>query len=423
MRSMIGLTVVLAALSPLAAADWTGFMGPDRNGISKETGLAKTWPDGGPKLVWKTDKAGLGYAGMAVAGGKLYTMGARGDDEFALAFDDKGKELWATKLGPVHDWKANSWSRGPNATPAIDGERVYCLSSKGALACLNTKDGKEVWKLDLPTKLNGEVNPVGGGIPKFGWGYTWSPIVDGDQLIIPAGGPDGLIAALDKKDGKLLWRSKTVKEQATYATPALATINGVKQVIYVHQKGVVSVSAKDGTELWHHKKDDDYPDVVCATPVVKGDHVYVSVGYGAGSELLKVANGKATSVYSEKTIANKQSGVVLVDKHVYGYHEDRNWACQDFATGEIAWPKKRTKQTVKAGGMIVADGRIYTLDEQGMVAMLELSPKEYKLISSFPLPETSKSKKARGGIWTYPALSDGKLYVRDQELVFCYQVK
>jgi outer membrane protein assembly factor BamB len=433
---VLGVGVLAGALSSLAAADWPGWRGPDRTGVSKETGLLKTWPATGPTLVWESDKAGLGYAGLAIVGGTVYTMGARGDDEYILALGPDGKEKWATKVGPIHDWNANSWSRGPNCTPTVDGNQVYGLSSKGMLVCVDKDKGTEIWRLDLLDKLGGEVNPVGGGPEKLGWGYSWSALVDGDQLIIAPGGPKGLIAGLNKKDGAVLWRSKGVTDTCTYSSPLLATIGGVKQVLYLTQTGLVSVSAKDGELLWQSRREDPYADVVCPTPIVRGDMVYVSVGYGGGSQGLKIAldgkKFKVTPVYDRKTIGNKQGGVVLVGDAVYGYHEDRNWACQDIAMGALLWPKKSTRQTVKiggeavtlkAGGVLAADGRLYILDEEGYVAMLEVSPSQFKAISGFKLPKESKNRKSQGKRWTHPSLSDGKLYLRDQELVFCYQVK
>jgi outer membrane protein assembly factor BamB len=252
-------------------------------------------------------------------------------------------------------------------------------------------------------------------------------LVDGDQLVICPGGPKGLLAGLDKKKGTVLWRSKDVREQCTYSTPALATLGGVKLCVALTQRGVVGISVKNGEFLWEHKRADPYPDVVCPTPIVAGDLVYVTVGHGGGCTGLKVAAAgkkfKATEVYQESAIGNRQGGVVLISKHVYGAHEDRNWACQELETGQIAWPKRRTKQGVKAGGVLAADGRLYVLDESGVVAMLDASPKAFKVISQFPLPAKSKLMKPRGGIWTHPSLSDGKLYLRDQELVFCYKVK
>ncbi|MFO0877049.1 MAG: PQQ-binding-like beta-propeller repeat protein [Gemmataceae bacterium] len=422
------LFLAVALLSPLPGADWSGWRGPDRTGVSAEKDLLTTWPDGGPKLVWQSDKVGLGYSGLAVVGGVTYTMGAQGDDEFLYALDDKGAVKWEAKIGPVWDFDINQWSRGPNATPTVDGDRVYALSSKGALLCANRENGKPLWTLDVAREMEGEVNPVGGPNNKFGWGYSWSPLVDGDQLILAPGGPKGLLAAVDKKSGKPLWRSKGVPDKATYSSPVVATLGGTRQYVYLTQDGVVGIAAKDGELLWRYKRESDYPDVVCPTPIVTGNQVYVSVGYSAGADLLEVTGSGAKfevkAVWSEKVIGNKQGGVIQVGKHVYGFHEDNVWVCQDLVTGKMAWPKTiRARQPFKAGSGLVADGRFYLVDEQGKVGMFEASPKGFKAAGEFKLPAESKKRKVRGGLWTGPSLSDGKLYIRDQELVFCYQVK
>jgi outer membrane protein assembly factor BamB len=430
MRACLTLLVTAVALPLLAGADWPGFRGPERTGISAETGLLKTWPAGGPKLLWQSDKAGLGYAGLAVVGGTVYTMGARGEDEYLLALDDKGQEKWATKIGPLFDFKSNQWSRGPNATPTVDGDLIFALSSKGTLLCAG-RDGKEVWKLDLPKDLDGEINnEAPGGVEKFGWGYCWSPLVDGDKLILTPGGSKGLFAALDKKTGKPLWRSAGVAEPATYASPIVATIGGTRQYITQTQKGVVGVSAADGSLLWKHDRPEHYDDVVCPTPIVKGDLVYITVGTASSSgDVVKVTGSggkfKAEPVWSNKMLNNYHSGVVLVGEHLYGFSDARSgsWVCQELATGTVAWPKGRTRQSVKAGGIAAAEGRLYVLDDTGTVAMLEASPKAFKAISQLKLPALSKARKISGRVWTHPSLSEGKLYLRDQELVFCYQVK
>jgi outer membrane protein assembly factor BamB len=422
--------LVLSAL--VVAADWPAWRGPDRTGVSSEVGLLKQWPAEGPKPVWRSNKAGKGYAGIAVVGGIVYTMGARDNLEYALAFDAKGNELWSSKIGPVHDFSANPYSYGPNATPTVDGDHVYALGSKGILVCVNKTDGKPVWSLDLPKDLKAMVDKVGGGVEGFGWGFSWSPLVDGDELIITPGGPEGLFAALDKNKGTLLWRSKGTTDPATYSSPIAATIGGVKQYICLTQQRLVGVSAKDGELLWLWKREEPYPDVVCPTPIVKGDLVYVSVGRGGGCDCFRITPDakkfKAIPVYSEKMIANRQGGLVLLGDYLYGFHEDTNWMCQDLNTGKIVWPKKRARQAVKVGSVIAADSRLYVLaeapnDESGTVAMLDASPKAYKVISQFKLPQASKLRKSGGGVWTHPVLSDGKLYLRDQELLFCYQVK
>src|SRR5262245_26086679 len=339
------LLLALFALLPLSAADWPQWRGPDRSGVSKETGLLKTWPAGGPKLAWQFDKTGLGYSAPAVVGGGVAAMGARGNDEYVIALAD-GKEKWATKIGPVHDFKTNSWSRGPNATPCVDGELVFALGSQGLLVCVKKADGSEVWRKDCVKQLDADIFPESGGPDNIGWGFCWSPLVDGDNLICVPGGDKGLFAALEKTTGKLRWRSKAVTDTATYSSPIMATIAGVKQYIYPVKTGMVSVSAK-GDLLWRLKRDPEFGDVVAVTPIVHGNLVTLSVGYGGGCEQVKVtaANGKlkAEPVWQKTVIGNRQGGVVLLGKHLYGYHDDRNWACIDFATGELVWPKKRQR--------------------------------------------------------------------------------
>ncbi|MGL4553792.1 MAG: PQQ-binding-like beta-propeller repeat protein [Gemmataceae bacterium] len=418
-------TLLLLSLLCLSAdaADWPQWRGPARDGVSEETGLRKKWPAGGPKLLWKTDKAGNGLSSAAVVGGVVYTAGTRGDDEHALAFDAKGALLWDTKLGPVHDWKANQWSRGPSATVTVAGGHVYALTSKGLLACLTDK-GAVVWKKDLPKEMKAQVNPVGGGIDDFGWGFTWSPVVDGDHVLITPGGPDGLFAALDRKTGTVVWRSAAIKDQATYANPAVGTVGGVRMAFTVTQKTFYAVSMKDGSLIFKRDRDEDYPDIVCPTPVVTGNRVYFNVGYGGGEAQVFEGDGKTFKpVWQEKEISSKQGGTVVVGKFVYGYHEDRSWMCQDFETGKVVWPLKRMRQALKAGSVIAADGLLFIQDEGGKVGLLEASPKGYTPLGDFDLPEKSAHRKVSMKVWTHPSLSDGKLYLRDQEWLFCYEVK
>jgi outer membrane protein assembly factor BamB len=427
--SLLALAASILAVAVLdsSGADWPQWRGPDRTGISPETGLLKPWPKGGPKLLWTFDKAGNGYSAVSVVGGVAYGLGTREKDEIAFALDKDGKELWTAKIGPIFDFMGNQWSRGPNSSPSINGDLVFALGSQGMLVCVEKAGGKPVWSKDLPKAMAAEVNPVGGGPKDMGWGYSWSPLVDGDRLIIAPGGPQGLLAALDKKTGAVVWQSKGVTDQATYSSPIAATIGGVKQYIYLTQVGLVAVSAADGALLWRHTRE-KYDDVVCTTPVVSGDEIYVSVGVGGGAELYKIsaADKKFTAkqVYAERSIGSKLSGVVKVGQHVYGYDEDSAWVCQEFATGKEAWRSKgRAKGALKSGGVISADGLLFLLDEKGIGAALVASPEGYKEEGRLELPQKSKIRKVGGKVWAHPVLSDGKLYLRDQEFIFCYQVK
>jgi outer membrane protein assembly factor BamB len=409
----------------MMAADWPQWRGPNRDAVSKEAGLLKQWPKDGPELVWTFDKAGAGYAGPAVVGGKLYTMGARGNDEYLFALDSKGQELWSAKIAPVFDFDSNQWSRGPNGTPAVDGDLVFALGSQGELVCVDTA-GKEQWRKSMPKDLKGQVNGIGGGPKNMGWGYSWSPLVDGDQLVCVPGGPDGLFAALDKKTGRILWRSKDVKEMVTYSSPIVATIGGVKQYLQMTQGGITAVAAKDGELLWQFKRERPWGDVVCPTPIWHNDTVYVSAWTGCNLIKVERKDGKfeATEVYDERKISNHHGGLVRVDKYIYGYHADNFWACQEWDSGEIKWESARN--ALGPGSLLYADGRLYCLSEKsgtGVVAMLAASPDDYKEISRFTLPRASTIRKVSGHVWTHPVLSDGLLYLRDQELIFCYKVK
>jgi outer membrane protein assembly factor BamB len=425
--SLAGLAVLLAA-SWACADDWPQWRGPNRTGVSAEKGLLQKWPRGGPKLAWTFRQAGSGYGSPAVVGGRVYCMGTRDGTEYVYALNEDGKELWATKIATVFDFKSNRWSRGPNATPTVAGGLVYALGSQGELLCVSAGDGKEKWRKNLPQELAAEVNPIGGGPKKMGWGFSWSPLVDKDQLICTPGGPQGLFAALDLKSGTVLWRSKAVTDQATYSSPIAVTLGGKRQYIALTQEGVVSVAAKDGEQLWYYKREDPFPDVVCSTPICSGSSVYVTAGWGGRSFLLNIKSKgdklEAEEVYADKGIGNRHGGVVLLDRSLFGFDEESAWKCQDLAGGDIKWTSRRN--ALGPGSISYADGRFYCVsekDEEGMVGLLEPSSKEYKEVSRFRLPEKSSLRKERGGVWTHPVIANGRLYVRDQELLFCYQIK
>lgn len=432
-RGPFTCVVVLALLSPIFADDWPQFRGPDRTGISKETGLKKTWPQGGPPLVWTYANAGLGYSHPAVVGDRLYCMGAREGTEYLYALDLRAsegqnvKELWAAKIGPMFQWKepGNSWNVGPSATPTVDGERVYALGGLGELICVEAATGKEIWRKNLPKEMAAEVNPIGGGPENLGWGFTWSPLVEGDQLICQPGGPQGLLAALDKKAGAVIWRSAEVKDQATYASPVVADIGGVRQYVVMTNAGIVGFAVKDGKRLWYYERKPEYSDCVIDSPIVHDGHVYATAGFGLGCDLVKVAREgekfTATKVYQNKDLKNQNGGVVLFDNHIYGYsNKGRGWVCQEFKTGKIVWASKK----LGSGSIIAAQGDLYCFGEDdGVMALVEANTKEWKEKSTFELPQKSKNNKSNGKLWTHPVIANGKLFLRDQELLFCYNIK
>lgn len=253
-RALLALAGCLLALST-RADDWPQFRGPNRDNASKETGLLKAWPEAGPKLLWTYKDAGTGYSGPAIVGDTLYTMGARGDDEFLIALDltkTPPVQKWAEKIGPTFTTKGNIWNKGPSSSPTVANGYVYALGGFGDLICVTT-DGKFIWRVALVKDLKGEINPIQNTPGTLAWGYAGSPLVDGDKLICVPGGPNGTVAALDAKKGNVVWRSVMFTEQATYTSPVMATLGGIKQYIVMVQDGVAGIDA-DGNLLWRYQR-------------------------------------------------------------------------------------------------------------------------------------------------------------------------
>ncbi|MCE9534374.1 MAG: PQQ-like beta-propeller repeat protein [Planctomycetes bacterium] len=430
------LSVALLGLSTLSARadDWPQFRGPQRDGISLEKGLLKEWPKGGPKLLWTYNGAGLGYSGPAVIGDRLYLSGGREETEYLIALNIKDianntvKEEWAAKIGPLFQWKGNNWNFGPNASPTVSGDSIFALGGAGELLCVETKSGKETWRKNIPTALAGEVNPIGGGAEKptpLGWGYACAPLMDGDQLVCTPGGPKGLLAALNKKTGDVIWQSKEITDQAPYSSPLAVEVGGIKQYVQVTNMGIHGIAAKDGKKLWSYIRQPAYDDVVITTPIFSDNHVFSTVGFQQGCDLVKLVpqDGaiKAEKVFSNKNVENRDGGVVLVDGHLYGHSENKGWFCQEFKTGKVVWSDR---ESLGRGSITYADGNLYCCSEKGgIVVIVEASPKGWNERGRLKLPAESKLRRPSGMLWTHPVISNGKLYIRDQELLYCFDLK
>jgi outer membrane protein assembly factor BamB len=411
-------TCLFALVSTALADDWPGWQGPKRNNVSAETGLLKSWPKGGPRLLWTCTETGVGYSGPAIVGDRLYIMGDEDGKAWLFAIDVKsGKRLWKCDMGPP--W-ANDYGNGPRGTPAIDGDHVYGLSGAGYLVCAEAASGERVWLKRLKEEL--------GGTMMSRWGYSESPLVDGDHLLCSPGGDRGTLAALDKKTGAVVWRSQGARDKASYASIVVAELAGVRQYVQLTGSGVIGVAAKDGKLLWRQNVAINGVAMV-PTPIVKDEYVYVTTDYGAGCALVKVTSDgsdvKSEVVYANKKMQNHHGGVVLVDGLLYGYSGNTNargqWTCQNFLTGDVVWENNKFNQ---AGSLTHADGRLYCYGQNdGTAVLVEVSKSGWTDHGRFTIPQQTRVSRQRGHIWTHPVVANGKLYLRDQDLLFCYDIK
>jgi outer membrane protein assembly factor BamB len=388
--------------------DWPTFRGADRDDISKETGLLKQWPSSGPKQLWTYNQAGLGYSGVSTSAGTLYTMGANdnGEEELIAIDANTGKQKWRTVVGPRLQ---NGWGDGPRSTPTVDGDRVYALGGRGDLLCASTKDGKKLWSAGL-------VKDYGGKIQQ--WGFTESVLVKGDRVLCTPGGSQGTVLALDKMTGKKIWQSTEWTDECQYASLLPISHNGAGQLVQFTKTTLAGVDYKDGKVLW--KTPFPGQTAVIPTPIFKEGNVYVSAGYGVGCMMVNIGEGNAVKpVYQNTNMENHHGGVILVGDHLYG-HSKAGWTCQDWKTGEITWQEKKLGK----GAIHCADGMLYLLEEKkGEVVLIEASPKGWNEKGRFTLSPLSTQRNPKGGIWPHPVVSNGKLYLRDQEIIFCFDVK
>ena len=404
---LTGLTFLRMTPTSAVAADWPQWQGPDRTNISRETGLLKSWPKGGPALVWKVKGLGGGYSTPSIVGGRIFGMSYRGDDEVVWALDAKtAKELWSTRIAKA---TRVQYGEGSRATPTVDGDVLYTLGVAGDLVCLEVATGKERWHRYLEKDFGGN---------RPGWGYSESPLVDGSKVVCTPGGARGAVVALDKKTGEIVWQCQEFKDGAAYASLVVAEVNGVRQYVQMTHQSVSGVAANDGRLLWRFPRNG--PTAAVPTPVVQGNLVHATSGYGAGCHLIQVVPSggglKPEQVYADHNMTNHHGGVVLVGDYIYGFSDSKGWVCQHFKTGEMVW---NDKGKLGKGSITYADGNFYCRTEgSGTVALVEATPSEYVEKGRFDQPDRSPQNA-----WPHPVVSGGRLYLRDQDVLLCYNVK
>jgi outer membrane protein assembly factor BamB len=413
------LPLIFAAASSAIAApgDIDQWRGPNRDGIFPATGLLKEWPQEGPALAWKINGLGKGMASVSVAGGKIFTMGGRKGGQFIVALDAATqKELWTAKL----------CDKGgePRCTPTVDGDLVYALSSEGDLVCVGASDGREVWRKSFTADF--------GNAPKPTWAFSESPFVDGDKLIVVPGSHEAVVAALNKKTGEILWKTAAElpgkgHDSAGYTGVVASDAAGIHQYVTLVGKGAIGVDAKSGKLLWQYNRVANGTAVI-PTPLVWDDFVFVSSGYGTGAALLKITKGAgdngspvvADEQYFLKasTFQNHHGGMVRIGDYIYAGKGHNNGfpICLEWKTGKVVWEKDRGPGKESAA-VIAADGNLYFRYQDGIMALIEASPAGYSEKGAFKLASVN------GPSWPHPAIHDGKLYVRDQDILMCYSLR
>ena len=407
-RILVSATLLVLGAVSLAGQstsfDWPQWRGPDRNGLSKETGLLSQWPRSGPAVAWSAAMLGAGYGSIAVQGDRVYVQGMRNRQSVVSTLNRAdGKVVWVRILGPAGD---NDRGPGPRSTPTIDGDRVYALSETGDLACLRAADGTVIWQRNILKEFRGE-NP--------NWLLSESPLIDSDHVIVTPGGRGAGVVALDKMSGKTVWVSKELSDGAGYSSPIVADVGGVRTIMAFTADAGVGVRASDGKLMWRNSSASNGTANI-APPLYSDGKVFFTSSYGAGGALLGLkASGNevhAQEIYFTRDMRNHHGGVVLVNGYIYGYN-DSILTCLEFASGKMVWRDR----SVGKGAVTYADGHLYILSEDNVVGLVEATPAGYREKGRFSIADQGLPS------WAHPVVSGGRLYIRNQGTLTSYDVR
>jgi len=418
------VTAILAACllgaTGAPAADWPTFRGPGRTAVAPDTDLLESWPAEGPPLVWQTAGAGRGYASLAIAGDRIFTLGDRlstaadDADEYLTCFDRAtGRQLWKTKTGGPWTDGQESW-QSSRSTPTADGDTVYVITPFGQLVACSTADGREKYRVDLKARF--------GGTKGDSWGYSESVTIDGDRLVCTPGGEQATMVALDKRTGRPLWSCPMKGDRgAGHSSIVTADVGGRKVYIQTTAAGGFAVDAETGKFHWAYPI--DKTTAVIPTPIVKGDLVFIAAGYKRGGALLRQKAGPGGSVTMEEVyglkpeLANKHGGIVLVGDHLYGCADDQAiLLCAEFDTGKVVWKERGSGKG--SATVVAADGHVYVRYADGTVSLVKADPAAYTEVSSFKVPGSGDRPS-----WAHMVILDGRLYLREGDAILCHDVR
>lgn len=399
LRSHHGIFLLLLLLGmQVFAADWPYFLGPNRNGISPETGINKTWKTRAPKVLWTFPMGDQGYAGPSVAGNVLYILDHAGDQDIVRALNlTNGKQIWEYRY---QDARRNNYGFS-RATPVVAGGKVYTISRLGLVHCLDAKSGKKIWSRSL-------VKDLGGRKPT--WDYSMSVLLDGKKAIVVPGAPNGAVAALDAATGRTLWQGGG-NDIPGYAPPVLATINKVRQYVVFTGKSLIGVDSNTGKLLWRCPWDTTH-DVNAAAPIVSGNHIFITSNYGKGCALVEVTGKTAKIKWQNRSIQSHFSAPILANGFIYSTSDPSKLVCMEFATGKVRWEQRGFEK----GGVSAVDGVLLAFEGgTGNLVMVNMTPAGYQELGRF--------RPLGGRSWTAPVIAGGKLIVRNEKTLACLALK
>ena len=417
----LGLPFIMAAMLVIPvmeskSQDWPQWRGVNRDGVLTAKGLNLDWAEKKPALSWTFRQAGLGYSAPTVIGTTLYCQGAVDEKGFAFALDTRtGNIKWKQELGPE---QVDDRENAPRGSITVDGKKLYLIRGIGQIHCLSADNGKVLWQKDFKADFGGKM--------MSGWGYSESPLIDGNLVICTPGGSQGTLVALDKNTGDVVWVCKEWTDDAGYSSPIVAEIDGVRQYIQQSSKGVAGVSAKDGKLLWRVEVP-GYRTAIVPTPVYHDNNmVYVTSGYNAGCADIRLTKEEdrfnAEIVYANKALINQHGGAVLMNGFIYGYSDDRAWVCQDLKTGEPVW-RERNSEVAKGAVLGVNDRLILLNERNGLMTVVAASPDGWKEFGRMEIPERTTIATKDNMVWAHPVVANGNLYIRDHDLLFCFNLK
>lgn len=405
-RRLASVPTASVSASSSSSKAWNQFRGPNRDNLSRETGLLSSWPSDGPPLAWTAEGIGEGYSAISISNGRLYTMGNVGRDEKVICLDiATGREIWSVRNGAAY---RQGQGNGPRSTPSVVDGKVYSLGGNGDLSCLDAQTGRSVWSKNILQEFGGE---------NIQWGISESVLIDGDNLICTPGGRQATMVALNRNTGRVTWTASVpTSPAASYSSPIVVEVGGVRQYVNFTHGGVVGVRASDGQVMWGQRESSNST-ANCSAPIFHDGNIFTASGYGTGGALFRLQSrgGKTSSqlAYTTRDMQNHHGGMVVIDGYLYGSNKSV-LTCFDLKNNRVVWKDR----SVGKGAVSYADGHLYVRSEAGPVALVEATPRGYVEKGRFDQPQRSGRPS-----WPHPVIADGKLFLRDMDKLLAYDIR